>query len=122
MLQGYSDEIEYIASQGPMEATCEDFWRMVFEHDVTIIAMVTNLEEKDKVRPLTCRQAHFCVRVFHVPNLFVLQEKCYKYFPNLRETADFGSITVQSTSEVNLPILTRRNLLVVKVRTVADYT
>ena len=49
IFQGYSDEIEYIATQGPKEETCLDFWRMVFQHDVRVIVMVTNLIEQDKV-------------------------------------------------------------------------
>jgi protein tyrosine phosphatase len=49
MLQGYSNDIEYIATQGPKEETCLDFWRMVFQHDVYVIVMVTNLVEQDKV-------------------------------------------------------------------------
>ena len=51
MFQGYSDDIEYIACQGPLEHTCEDFWRMVYQHDVRVIAMVTNLVEQNKVNP-----------------------------------------------------------------------
>lgn len=49
ILQGYSNDIEYIATQGPKEETCLDFWRMVFQHDVSVIVMVTNLVEQDKV-------------------------------------------------------------------------
>lgn len=49
IFQGYSNEIEYIATQGPKEETCLDFWRMVFQHDVRVIVMVTNLTEQDKV-------------------------------------------------------------------------
>jgi protein tyrosine phosphatase len=49
MLQGYSNDIEYIATQGPKEETCLDFWRMVFQHDVCVIVMLTNLVEQDKV-------------------------------------------------------------------------
>lgn len=49
IFQGYSNEIEYIATQGPKEETCLDFWRMVFQYDVRVIVMVTNLIEQDKV-------------------------------------------------------------------------
>ena len=49
IFQGYSDDIEYVATQGPKEETCLDFWRMVFQHDVRVIVMVTNLIEQDKV-------------------------------------------------------------------------
>jgi protein tyrosine phosphatase len=49
IFQGYSNETEYIATHGPKEETCLDFWRMVFQHDVHVIVMVTNLTEQDKV-------------------------------------------------------------------------
>uniref|UniRef100_A0A7N8Y555 Tyrosine-protein phosphatase non-receptor type n=1 Tax=Mastacembelus armatus TaxID=205130 RepID=A0A7N8Y555_9TELE len=38
-------EWSYIASQGPMSNTCQDFWQMVWEQGVSIIAMVTAEEE-----------------------------------------------------------------------------
>ncbi|XP_031435642.1 tyrosine-protein phosphatase non-receptor type 21 isoform X2 [Clupea harengus] len=39
------DEWSYIASQGPLNNTCQDFWQMVWEAGVAIIAMVTAEEE-----------------------------------------------------------------------------
>ncbi|XP_067894944.1 tyrosine-protein phosphatase non-receptor type 21 [Heterodontus francisci] len=38
-------EWNYIATQGPLQTTCLDFWQMVWEQDVAIIAMVTIEEE-----------------------------------------------------------------------------
>ncbi|XP_016308778.1 tyrosine-protein phosphatase non-receptor type 21-like [Sinocyclocheilus anshuiensis] len=38
-------EWSYIASQGPLSSTCQDFWQMVWEQGVAIIAMVTAEEE-----------------------------------------------------------------------------
>uniref|UniRef100_A0A667YXQ7 Tyrosine-protein phosphatase non-receptor type n=1 Tax=Myripristis murdjan TaxID=586833 RepID=A0A667YXQ7_9TELE len=38
-------EWSYIASQGPLSNTCQDFWQMVWEQGVAIIAMVTAEEE-----------------------------------------------------------------------------
>ncbi|MED6271635.1 Tyrosine-protein phosphatase non-receptor type 21 [Characodon lateralis] len=34
-------EWSYIAAQGPLSHTCPDFWQMVWEEGVAIIAMVT---------------------------------------------------------------------------------
>ncbi|XP_026858207.2 tyrosine-protein phosphatase non-receptor type 21 isoform X1 [Electrophorus electricus] len=39
------EEWSYIASQGPLSNTCQDFWQMVWEQGVAIIAMVTAEEE-----------------------------------------------------------------------------
>ncbi|XP_063352944.1 tyrosine-protein phosphatase non-receptor type 21 isoform X2 [Pelmatolapia mariae] len=41
-------EWNYIASQGPMSHTCQDFWQMVWEQGVSIIAMVTAEEESGR--------------------------------------------------------------------------
>ncbi len=49
-MQGYNHPKEYIASQGPLENTVADFWRMVYEHDVPTIVMLTNLVEKMKAK------------------------------------------------------------------------
>ncbi|XP_051775844.1 tyrosine-protein phosphatase non-receptor type 21 isoform X1 [Erpetoichthys calabaricus] len=38
-------EWSYIATQGPLQNTCQDFWQMVWEQSVAIIAMVTAEEE-----------------------------------------------------------------------------
>uniref|UniRef100_A0A665WD95 Tyrosine-protein phosphatase non-receptor type n=1 Tax=Echeneis naucrates TaxID=173247 RepID=A0A665WD95_ECHNA len=41
-------EWSYIATQGPMSNTCQDFWQMVWEQGVSIIAMVTAEEESGR--------------------------------------------------------------------------
>ncbi|XP_068194632.1 tyrosine-protein phosphatase non-receptor type 21 isoform X2 [Antennarius striatus] len=41
-------EWNYIATQGPLTNTCQDFWQMVWEQGVSIIAMVTAEEERGR--------------------------------------------------------------------------
>ncbi|XP_066272234.1 uncharacterized protein [Branchiostoma lanceolatum] len=62
----------YIATQAPLEQTCEDFWRMVWEQQAPAIVMLTDFEEQE------------------VP-------KCAQYFPldeGLHNTLMFGDYSV----------------------------
>ena len=58
-------DVLYIATQGPLEDTVNDFWRMVWETNARLIVMSTGLNEEDDDG---------------------LIEKCYKYWPDINET------------------------------------
>ena len=49
--QGYRQKGAYIATQGPLQHTVSDFWRMVWEQEVKCIVMLCRKEEKQKVIP-----------------------------------------------------------------------
>uniref|UniRef100_A0A8C1WWG6 protein-tyrosine-phosphatase n=1 Tax=Cyprinus carpio TaxID=7962 RepID=A0A8C1WWG6_CYPCA len=75
-VDGYHRPNHYIATQGPMQETVYDFWRMVWQENTATIVMVTNLVEVGRVSealdPLdvfsvVCRGAHEIreIRQFH---------------------------------------------------------
>ena len=49
-LQAYHKPQAYVATQGPLPGTFADFWRMVWELNSSIVCMITNLQEKGRVR------------------------------------------------------------------------
>uniref|UniRef100_A0A8C9ZEK3 protein-tyrosine-phosphatase n=1 Tax=Sander lucioperca TaxID=283035 RepID=A0A8C9ZEK3_SANLU len=74
---------EYIATQGPLPGTKDDFWRMVWEHGVYNVVMVTQCVEKGRV-------------------------KCDQYWPPDREPLYYGDLVIQMLSESVLPEWTIR--------------
>lgn len=54
MIDGYRQRCAYIATQGPLPETTEDLWRMLWEHNSTIVVMLTKLKEMGRVsRPFS---------------------------------------------------------------------
>ena len=49
-LQGYQAKNAYIATQGPVPETIEDFWQMVWEQKTPVIVMLTRVDEGGRVR------------------------------------------------------------------------
>ena len=46
----YRQKHAFIISQGPMEKTCRDFWKMVYERECGVIVMLSGLVEGGRVR------------------------------------------------------------------------
>lgn len=76
----------FVATQGPLPNTLEDFWRMVWEHNCSVIVMITNVYEKHK-------------------------KKCEQYWPESGE-AKYGRLTVASTGVEELAYWTIRRFTI----------
>ena len=49
LVQDVDGKYGYIAAQGPMPHTVNDFWRMMWEYNTEIVFMVCRLKEDGKV-------------------------------------------------------------------------
>uniref|UniRef100_A0A8C7ZQ23 protein-tyrosine-phosphatase n=1 Tax=Oryzias sinensis TaxID=183150 RepID=A0A8C7ZQ23_9TELE len=84
-IDGYHRPRHYIATQGPMQETVRDFWRMVWQENTASIVMVTNLVEVGR--------AGMCLLLNLLRALSDLsQVKCVRYWPD--ETEVYGDIKV----------------------------
>lgn len=50
-LQGFYTDRQYIACQGPLDDTCEDFWDMIIQYQVSKIVMLTRTDERNPHKP-----------------------------------------------------------------------
>ena len=71
-MQGYEGiHRAYIATQGPMANTVQDFWEMVWQEQSAIIVMITKLKEKIEVRGHRghLQKSQFLPKVLNDPSL-----------------------------------------------------
>uniref|UniRef100_A0A672MBG1 Receptor-type tyrosine-protein phosphatase F n=1 Tax=Sinocyclocheilus grahami TaxID=75366 RepID=A0A672MBG1_SINGR len=89
-IDGYRQQKAYVATQGPLSETTEDFWRMLWEHNSTIVVMLTKLREMGR-------------------------EKCHQYWPAER-SARYQYFVVDPMAEYNMPQYILREFKVTDAR------
>ncbi|XP_061834820.1 receptor-type tyrosine-protein phosphatase F isoform X5 [Nerophis lumbriciformis] len=89
-IDGYRQQKAYLATQGPLSETTEDFWRMLWEHNSTIVVMLTKLREMGR-------------------------EKCHQYWPAER-SARYQYFVVDPMAEYNMPQYILREFKVTDAR------
>lgn len=72
---GYKDEI-YIAAQGPTDETLVNFWMAVWEQKVSLIVMLTALEEKNKVKCAQYWPPYLCTFLYGDIMVDAIGEQC----------------------------------------------
>lgn len=89
-MPGYNSRKEFIAAQGPLPTTVNDFWRMIWEKNVQTLVMLTRCNEQGRV-------------------------KCEQYWSSGTMRCD--NIIVTSTSEIPLEDWTIRDFDIKNVKT-----
>ncbi|XP_048163569.1 receptor-type tyrosine-protein phosphatase eta isoform X4 [Corvus hawaiiensis] len=90
-MPGYNSKKAFIAAQGPLPNTIDDFWRMIWEKSIYSIVMLTKCMEQART-------------------------KCEQYWPD-KQPKSYGDIIVTMVSEVVLPEWTIRDFTVEKSNT-----
>nr|XP_024658922.1 titin isoform X19 [Maylandia zebra] len=89
-MPGYNSRKEFIAAQGPLPTTVNDFWRMIWEKNVQTLVMLTRCNEQGRV-------------------------KCEQYWSSGTKRCD--NIIVKATSEITLEDWTLRDFDIKNVKT-----
>ncbi|KAK3736163.1 hypothetical protein QZH41_015550 [Actinostola sp. cb2023] len=84
-IDGYSGSGAYIASQGPLPETFDDFWRMIWEQGTATIVMLTQLEERGR-------------------------RKCDQYWPD-RGTQTYGVMRVTASESSHMSYYNLRTFI-----------
>ncbi|XP_077463802.1 protein tyrosine phosphatase receptor type Fa [Stigmatopora argus] len=90
LVDGYRQRGAYVATQGPLAHTADDFWRMLWERNSTIVVMLTKLREMGR-------------------------EKCHQYWPAER-SARYQYFVVDPMAEYNMPQYILREFKVTDAR------
>ncbi|XP_033737712.1 receptor-type tyrosine-protein phosphatase alpha-like [Pecten maximus] len=92
----YIDSFEqpktYIATQGPLKHTSDDFWRMIWQEHAEKIVMLTELQENKKT-------------------------KCVQYWPGENEKMSVGSLSITMENEYHFPVYKLRTFCITESRT-----
>ncbi|KAM4636667.1 receptor-type tyrosine-protein phosphatase epsilon [Discoglossus pictus] len=85
-IDGYRQKDYFIATQGPLPHTVEDFWRMVWEWKSHTIVILTELQERE-------------------------QEKCFQYWPS-EGSVTHGEINIEIKNDRLLDTISVRDFIV----------
>ncbi|XP_056325824.1 receptor-type tyrosine-protein phosphatase epsilon isoform X2 [Danio aesculapii] len=84
-IDGYRQKDYYIATQGPLVHTVDDFWRMAWERKCHSIVMLTELQERD-------------------------QDKCFQYWPS-EDSVTYGEFSVEIKGDTLCETFSLRDLV-----------